>query len=119
MDGQGLEAQGVQQALAEHLSARIDDFDETLVEVVETINDLSGRGWTPETLLARIQVSYDVVDPRAPASDLLNVTVPVTRKKIQHWFSRSQRIADLASATTAFARFADLEDELEKVENPL
>ena len=119
LDGKDLEADGVQLALADHLVGRLEEILETLDWTSETMADLSRQDWTAPIVLTWIQLGDEDAKPFMSLEDLSQMKVPIGQKEIDGWRARANKIRDLTPTTAAFAAFANLEDEIEKVEGPL
>jgi hypothetical protein len=119
LSGTDVASTGVEKVLADHLVARLEEFDEYLELVASTMDELTGSGWTGPDVLILVQLKEGVIDPRSPVEEYRKISVPVDRKKIAKWYERGRKIADIRPTTAAFAAFADLEDAFERVDDSL
>jgi hypothetical protein len=119
LGNEDLESQQIQRALSDHMRERLDQFDEDLTWTAETLEDLSGASWLPSDVLNFIQIEDEDFAWPMSLEEIRKFPVPVSRKRLEGWRKRAGGLAGITPTIKAFAGFADLEDQFEKIENPL
>ncbi|OXM63146.1 hypothetical protein [Amycolatopsis vastitatis] len=105
--------------LAEHVTDRLDEIEAMVEECVSFFNDTNDRGWDFLSVLGMIQAPEpdDPLDHlRRTVDDYRKWARPVNKAKFRAWRTAAAKLATETDDLTAFAAFADLEDEFEPIE---
>ncbi len=103
---------GVRAALIDHLSARLDDLDET-IEMVRAA--FSEEYDDPDDVFRIVQIDWKSEMPN-PAK-LRQRRFSVSTHQLQLWLRHIASLADIAERYRMYARFADIEDSFEPFED--
>jgi len=104
--------------LAAHLSARLDQVEEDLSwAALETAHWWGLPDWDSEAILHLIQV--DDWSSIETANEARRVRVEVGQSDFDTWRGEIEALAAIDDPVLAFTHFADLEEAIEKVEDPL
>lgn len=110
--------------LSDHVVARIDSIFATLDSIVRDLRDLYGESsgqaaFDRLTILHVVQLTEEEVSALTSAAETQATDVPVTFQRLAEWRSRAEALAESSDVLEAFARFAELEDEMEPFETQL
>lgn len=121
--GAGLQARwsamsgiSVGDALADHVTARINDLRETLDWVPTELSEISDQRWTAESVVRFVQLPDDS-DPFITQAEILRFDAPVTVGDLDSWEQEGLQLRLVDDELSAFSQFADLEDEFEGFES--
>lgn len=98
--------------LADHLTDRIAGIREALQYAAQFLADLHDDGWDVEAVLHLVQIG----DPRLSAAQARESSVAIGISRLDRWQSRAASGSSEPDAIEAFRRFADIEDEVEPLE---
>lgn len=113
----GLDHASASRALSGHLLARLDTLDHHLATIGENVPPGLSR---PRVLQLVQQLPTDPEDFDKPApKDFWTRKLPVTEAVVSAWRARATSIGGLAVAHDALRSFAELERELERLEDPV
>ncbi|MBP2323374.1 hypothetical protein JOF56_003759 [Kibdelosporangium banguiense] len=107
------------EALAEHVTYRLDEIEAMVEECASVFNDMNNRGWDFLSVLGMIQAP-EPDDPfdhvRRTVEDYRNWARPVNKAQFRAWRTAAATLATETDDLMAFAAFADLEDAFEPIE---
>ncbi|MCA2218029.1 hypothetical protein [Jidongwangia harbinensis] len=107
----GLDLSALQDALADHLSLRLEE----LLSGLEYIDQNNPRRNAGEAIRL-MQVGNDDVDAIFNPDVLLSRRLPITVQDIRDWAERAEALREVADRDALFAEFAALEDLFEPLE---
>jgi hypothetical protein len=107
----GIDLAGVRTALIDHLNGRLDDVD----EVISQIHAVMPEEYDDRGDVFRI-VQSDRKEQLPPPAKLRERHFPVSERMLQLWRRQTRSLADIADRHRMYARYATVEDALQKFE---
>ena len=117
LDQLELDHSGIAVALSDHLTARLRGLDRDLEEIGASVGPGINR-WATLQLVQQLPPEDGDFDAETPP-DFWTRTLPVTQELIESWFTKTKAIRDIAVAHDALRAFAEIEQPLERIEEPV
>lgn len=106
--------------LSSHALDRIEALVEEIERCAYDINSLSGRqDYDFDIFLFDAQLRASGAPYPSTPEELKKIKTPVTRRTFAEWKLRATELSYESDPIIGFSKFADLEDELERIEDPV
>jgi hypothetical protein len=117
LSARGLDHAAVAAALSAHLLGRLAALDRHLATIGKSIPPGIKR-WAVLQLVQQVPSDREDADRESPA-DFWTRSLPVTEKVLTAWKDAATKLCDVGIAYDALRKFAEIEQPLEKLEEPV
>ncbi len=107
----GIDLASARTALIDHLNSRLDDLDEVISQIRAVMPEEYGD---PGDVFRIVQSNWK--ERLLPPAELRDRHFPTSERMLQLWRRETRSLADIADRYTMYARYATVEDALQKFE---
>ncbi|MDN4175578.1 hypothetical protein QWY28_21625 [Nocardioides sp. SOB77] len=104
----------VREVLRSNMTDRLDTFEDVLAELAGAWPD---RGWTPETVLAQLQLPDEPQNAFLGPADVASLSLPLGPDDLTRWRQGVTEIGEADDVLAAFTVFANFEEAFEELES--